>query len=166
MLESVTVARHKGKKKQQVARSSSPVAGPSGQFGRSPSSAGSFPPGSPLLDSSIQPVPAVLSRNAILKEGWNLLKSYFDNSATADDVYNFLQNVKEPELEEAFAEITGCEPDDHTRQVDLVSKLNSKLEELEKLAATPKQLGIFSSFLFELTLKYLLILLSYWQTQA
>lgn len=145
--ESATVVRRKGKKKQ-VTRSPSPVAGPSGQPARSSSPGGSPPPATPRSEPSVQPVPNALSRNVVLKEGWNLLKSYFNNSASADDVEKFLQDAKEPELVEAFGEIMGCEPDDSGRQAELASKITLRIKELKKPAATVKQKqpGMFPSF--------------------
>lgn len=88
-----------------------------------------------------KPVPDALSRD-LLKEGWVLLKRYIDNSASVDDVDEFLKVAKEPELVQAFSDITGCEPEDHTRQADLASKVASKIAELEKSVAT--QPGMFS----------------------
>lgn len=106
VLEPVT-ARRKGKKKQAI-RSPSPVAGPSGQPAGSPSPAGSLPPTTPHFEPSTQLIPNALSRNVALLKGWQLMKSYFDNRASADDVHKFLKATKEQELEEAFADITGC----------------------------------------------------------
>lgn len=132
VLESVTITHTRRGKKTQVtgiagpssqpARSHSPAhssspdvapPGPSGYPACSPSPACSPPPVATPFNASGQPVPEVLSHNTILKEGWYLLKRYFDNSASADEVYMFLEDVWEAELEQAFADITGCELDDH-----------------------------------------------------
>lgn len=130
-----TPARRRGKK-SQATRSPSPVAGSSNPPARAPSPA-VVPADQPscVLDTE------ALSRNAILKEGWYLLQSYFNDTASADEVYAFLKDVHEAELESAFADITGCEPDDEIKNADLALTIASRIEDLETIATKPNQPG-------------------------
>lgn len=134
-LEPVKVARRKAMKRQAT-RSPSPVAGPSNLPARSPS-----PVAAPYSQPSGVLNAEALSHNAILKEGWYLLQSYFKDIASADEVDAFLNDVKVAELDHAFRDLMGCEPGDDTRQSELGLMITSRIEELERLAVIPKQAG-------------------------
>lgn len=125
-INSVTSARTRDQKKKQVnqhSRASTPIASSPASIAdsaRSPSAAGS--------------TAEDITQNENLKKGWFLLKSYCDNEASADDVHDFLQRVKDPELDQVFADIMGCEPDEHSRHNDLYKKVGLKIHELENTA--------------------------------
>ncbi|KAJ3780711.1 hypothetical protein GGU10DRAFT_380302 [Lentinula aff. detonsa] len=125
-MNSVTSARTRNQKKKQInkhSRASTPIASSPASVAhsaQSPSVAG-------LAAEE-------LALNENLKKGWGVLKSYLDNEASADDVHDILQRVNDPELDQAFAEIMGCEPDEHSRHNNLYEKVGKKFLELENTA--------------------------------
>ncbi|KAJ3792263.1 hypothetical protein GGU11DRAFT_760902 [Lentinula aff. detonsa] len=125
-MNSVTSARTRNQKKKQInkhSRASTPIAS-------SPASV-AHPARSP---SVVGLAAEELALNENLKKGWRVLKSYLDNEASADDVHDVLQRVNDPELDRAFAEIMGCEPDEHSRHNNLYEKVEKKFLELENTA--------------------------------
>ncbi|KAJ3742260.1 hypothetical protein EV360DRAFT_76711 [Lentinula raphanica] len=127
VMESVTIARTRNQKKKELkqpSRHSTPI----------PSAA----PGVALSSMSpvaVQPEEAASPRNNNLKAGWSLLKSYSNDEASANEVFNFLKTVKDPELDKAFADIMGCEPDENSRRDELYKMIDTKLDTLESLGA-------------------------------
>ncbi|KAJ3711461.1 hypothetical protein DFJ43DRAFT_1161736 [Lentinula guzmanii] len=125
-MNSVTSARTRNQKKKQInkpSHASTPIASSPASVAhsaRSPSVAG-------LAAEDF-------ALNEDLKKGWLALKSYLDNEASADDVHGILQCLNDPELDQAFAEIMGCEPDEHSRYNNLYKKVGKKFLELENTA--------------------------------
>lgn len=94
---------------------------------------------SPMDPGTAGPPPAdSIKREDILNEGWLLLKGYMgDEGVSAGQVSDFLEAVSEPELDGAFREIMGCDPDDFQRQQELAEMVESKLKELDTQALQP-----------------------------
>ncbi|KAJ3729337.1 hypothetical protein C8R42DRAFT_715640 [Lentinula raphanica] len=88
----------------------------------------------PVPGSSAAPVAPhadSVSQIQMIREGWYLLKSYAEDEVTPDEVSDFLKLVKEPELDKAFANIMGCEPDEDSHRDALIEMVNSKIRVLE-----------------------------------
>ncbi|KAJ3725302.1 hypothetical protein C8R42DRAFT_640187 [Lentinula raphanica] len=119
-VEYVRETRTRNQKKKQIARPSTPIASPS-----------------PPVLQPLQPLPEAraaedsINRADMLREGWYLLKNYSNDDASADEVTEFLKVVKEPELDRAFADIMGCEPDEHDRRDELYRMVDSQIHKLE-----------------------------------